>query len=65
VRTITVFTSVNSGPARVSLGFFAVTVPTYTPGADSALRLYRRDVGRARLRIDRIGHVSQGASEWS
>src|SRR2546422_6848072 len=34
--TVTTLTSRNNGPARASLGFHAVTVPTYTPGAASA-----------------------------
>src|SRR5437899_7177434 len=34
--TATTLTSRNSGPASASLGFQAVTVPTYTPGAASA-----------------------------
>src|SRR2546430_17564913 len=40
IGTITVFTSVNNGPASVSCGFNAVIVPTYTPGAASAERRY-------------------------
>ena len=64
--TMTVLGRANNGPASVSLGFQAVTVPTYTPGAASAERAYATGISVSRAPAGTsAGAPSQGTLDRS
>src|SRR6266571_5965036 len=59
---MTVFASVNSGPASESLGFHAVTVPMYTPGAARVAARYTTGMSVSRAPAGTVvGAESHGA----